>query len=298
MSIEYADKNDFIIRISNTKDISFVFGSALTGLKDGIGILEPAGVVKFIEKRMVDAGYQEKFKQHLEKNNEIFPYQAAFEFIAKYYGPDEINNIITDIVSLNEDSQTKKQKIPSTVKEFVKIVKENRVKIKYIITTNFDTLIEEALASEGIPYNSLSIVQDSNINDNANDLITVVHIHGIWNRGDTMHTRNQLERRRERIEESLRNIVEKGPLCVMAYGGWEDSFTRMLSSLLKNNESKYSLIWCFYPDNDGVIDREYQHIHSMLEDAISRERVQFYKGIDCRTIFHDINAEVISAKKH
>lgn len=298
MPIEYYNHNDFMKRISNTKELSLVFGSALTGLKDDIGILQPPAIVEFIKERMNAEGYSDDFNRHMELNHDVNPYQAAFEFVAKFYGVDGINSIITDIVKLNEDPKTGRQKIPSNVRSLVQAIKKGKLNVKYIITTNFDTIIEEALAEEGILCNSPSVVSDSNISDNANKLITIVHIHGVWNHGDTMHTRNQLENKRGKIEESLRNIIESGPLCVMAYGAWEDSFTRSLTNILKNNLSTYSLIWCFYAENAGTIDRESKHIINMLEDAISRERVQFYKGIDCRSIFSDINAEVNTSKKH
>lgn len=297
MSLELSEKEDLVRRLSNTREISFVFGSALTGRRDNIGILEPNGVVEFIRERMQKAGYQQPFEDYLLRNKDAFTYQAAFEFVARTYGADEIYNIINDIVNLNVDAVTGKQKIPKSVKDFVKSIKDNKLKVKYIITTNFDTLIEEALAEENILYNSISIVPDSNINDNANDLLTIVHIHGVWNKGDTMHTRNQLAQRRSKIEESIRNILENQTTCIMAYGGWEDSFTRTILDIVNNNQFKYSLIWCFYADKDDVVSRDYGHLEEKLKDAISRERIQFYKGIDCTTIFNVFNQEVIEVKK-
>lgn len=297
MSFELSGKEDLVRRFANAKDISFVFGSALTGRKGEVGILEPNGVVQFIKDKMYEAGYQIPFDSYIENNSDALEYQAAFEFVAKNYGADEIFNIINEIVNLNVDPATGKQKIPDCVKEFAKSIKDEKLKVKYIITTNFDTLIEEALAEENIPYNSVSIVQDSNINDNANNLLTIVHIHGVWNKGDTMHTRNQLKQRRGKIEESLRNILEGQTTCIMAYGGWEDSFTRTLLSIVKNNKFKYSLAWCFYAADPKSISDNYGHLENDLVDAISSERVQFYNGIDCQSIFGDLNKEVTKVKK-
>lgn len=297
MPLEYYEPIDFVERITHAEQVSFVFGSALTGMRDGIGILEPKEIVAFIKAKMISAGFQDAFLEHMHKFKSENEYQIAFEFLVKKFGIDGVNKIIREIVKLNEDPITGKQKIPENVKLFAKAVKDKKINLKYIITTNFDTLIEEAFTNEGIQFNSLSIVSNSNINDNSNGLITIVHIHGVWDRGDTMHTRNQLDRKRGKIEESLKNIVQDGQLCVMAYGAWEDSFTRTLTSLLDNNISTYSLIWCFYPDISGQIDRDYVNVFSLLDDAISRERVQFYKGIDCREIFGKIDREVLSRKK-
>lgn len=297
MSLECSEKEDLIRRLSNSHEISFVFGSALTGRREGIGILEPQGIVDFIEKRMHDAGYQKPYDDYLKSNSVALPYQAAFEFVAKNYGADEIHNIINEIVSLNIDPVTGKQRIPDSVKDFVKSIKDEKLKVKYIITTNFDTLIEEALAAENILYNSISIVPDSNINENANGLLTVVHIHGVWNKGDTMHTRNQLKQRRGKIEESIRDILDGHTMCIMAYGGWEDSFTRTLLAIVNSNKIKYSLVWCFYSNDIANINTSYGKLETDLKDAISRERIQFYKGIDCHSIFNFLNREINAVKK-
>ncbi|WP_313047392.1 SIR2 family protein [Atlantibacter hermannii] len=297
MSLEFSEKEDLVRRLSNAKEISFVFGSALTGKHDDVGILEPKGVTEFVKEKMYQAGYKIPYDQHLENNRDVLEYQAAFEFVAKNYGADEIYNIINEIISLNIDPTTGKQRIPKRVKEFAKTIKDDKLNIKYIITTNFDTLIEEALDEENIKYNSISIVSDSNINDNANDLITIVHIHGVWNKGDTMHTRKQLGQRREKIEESIRNILEGHTMCIMAYGGWEDSFTRTLLTIVNNNLFRYSLVWCFYSNRAEVINDQYGYLEKELKDAISRERVQFYKGIDCNNVFKIINNEVNTPKK-
>ncbi|RNM20694.1 SIR2 family protein [Dickeya undicola] len=297
MSLECSKKEELIRRLSNTQEISFVFGSALTGRREDIGILEPQGVVSFIQNKMYEAGYQEPYDEYLKANKDAFPYQAAFEFVARNYGADEIQNIINEIVSLNIDPVTGKQKIPSSVKDFVKVIKYGKLNVKYIITTNFDTLIEEALAEENIAYNSISIVPDSNINENANELLTIVHIHGVWNKGDTMHTRNQLKQKRGKIEESIRNILDGHTMCIMAYGGWEDSFTRTLLTIVNNNQLKYSLIWCFYSSDSEVINKTYGYLENELKDAISRERIQFYEGIDCNSVFDIFNKEFNGVKK-
>ncbi|ORM83502.1 hypothetical protein HA42_06330 [Pantoea deleyi] len=297
MALECAQKEDLIRRLSNTSEVSFVFGSALTGRRGEVGILEPDGVVSFIKNKMYEEGYQEPFDNYMDSDSEAIPYQLAFEFVSKNYGADGIQNIINEIVSLNIDPSTGKQKIPNSVKDFVTAIKEGKLKVKYIITTNFDTLIEDALSLEKIPYNSISIVSDSTINENANDELTIVHIHGVWTKGDTMHTRNQLNQRRVKIEESIRNILDGHTVCMMAYGGWEDSFTRTLIAIMNNHSLKYSLIWCFYSDKEDDINKNYGRFEGIFKDAISRERIHFYKNVDCNTIFNSLKKEAVRIKK-
>lgn len=68
MPIEYYNHIDFMRRISNKKEISLVFGSALTGFKDDIGILQPSEIVEFIRERMNAEGYTEDLNRHMDKS--------------------------------------------------------------------------------------------------------------------------------------------------------------------------------------------------------------------------------------
>ena len=118
-----------------------------------------------------------------------------------------------------------------------------------------------------------------------NDNINIIHLHGVWDRGDSMHTTTQLQSDRKRIETSLQNLISDQTVVIMGYSGWEDSFTRSLAASVINNKSEYDLLWCFFEANDAVIEKDEKELFNKLGDAIRRGRIQFFKEIDCNSVF-------------
>lgn len=169
-------------------------------------------------------------------------------------------------------------------------VKQGCFKVENIITTNFDTLLEEEFKNQNIPVNSISIVADSHIQENYNDNINIIHLHGIWDKGDSMHTKNQLQTCRERIEISLQNLINDQTVVIIGYSGWKDSFNRSLATAVINNKSGYDLLWCFFEKTDAVIEKNEEALFRQLSDAISRGRIQFFNGIDCNSVFSKLSA--------
>ncbi|MBF4280370.1 SIR2 family protein, partial [Vibrio anguillarum] len=96
-------------------------------------------------------------------------------------------------------------------------------------------------------------VSDTQLQENINSNINIYHLHGIWDQGDTMHTTTQLQQSRARIAMSLQNLVGDDLVVVMAYGGWEDSFTRALATVVINSTSDYDILWSFFEPDSAKI---------------------------------------------
>ncbi|EKO3839710.1 SIR2 family protein, partial [Vibrio harveyi] len=222
-------------------------------------------------------------------------YQKSFNLIAGLCGQNSVNEIVRRVVESNMDEQGKQQ-IPQAVKDFVTGIKQENLLVNNIITTNFDTLLEEEFTNQGIPFNSFSVVADTQFHDEINENINIIHLHGSWDRGDSMHTTTQLQSSRERIESSLQNLIGDQTVVIMGYSGWEDSFTRSLAATVINSKSEYDLLWCFYEQNDAVIEKNEKELFNKLVDGISRGRIQFFKGIDCNSVFSQLS-QVSELKK-
>jgi len=285
MAIEFLDEGILVPRLkSNKKGTTFLLGSAFSAINNGVGIPNVEQVCKYIEEYARENDVLDLYTERSQSFDSKELYQQSFSLIAGLLGPDSVNEIIDRIIKSNFDDEGK-QRIPQSVKDFVTGVKEGNFKVNNILTTNFDTLLEEEFENQGIPVNSLSIVADSHIQDISNGNINIIHLHGIWDNGDSMHTKNQLQLGRERIESSLQNLLSNQTVAIMAYSGWEDSFTRSLATTVVNNKSNYDLLWCFFEKSDAVIEKNEQDLFNKLADAISRGRIQFFNGIDCNAIF-------------
>lgn len=77
-------------------------------------------------------------------------------------------------------------------------------------------------------------------------------------------------------------------IYIIGYSGWEDSFTRTLADIVNDSEEKYSIVWCFYQNDNDDIQTKNSEIFKILEPAISRGLVRFFKNVDCNSLFEEI----------
>lgn len=290
MSLNIYPENALIKRIKKHKGaITFIIGSAFSQKdKNGFGIPNVDGVIQFIDDYIErdDPEDLENFRAELKNCTHQERYQKAFAYLSGHHGPDVINEIIADVIKSNED-ENGKQRIPKAVCDFVMAVKNKSFHVKNIVTTNFDTLLEDEFRNQGIDCNSYSLVNDTHFQVNVNDLVNVFHLHGKWNQ-DSMHTLNQLQVKRSSIEISLQNLVKDDLVVVIAYGGWEDSFARALANVVTNPMLDYQILWTFFEYEDAIILSKRDDLLNSLKDAITRGRVNFYKGIDCNSVFEKL----------
>ncbi|EOG9061915.1 SIR2 family protein [Vibrio fluvialis] len=289
MSVEFHPERSLVRRIKNHTDgTTFLFGAAFSQAHDGgPGIPGVEGVLRFIEdyvKEKDDPQDLIDYHEDLDGASSQEKYQKAFSIVAGFYGQKAVNDIVRRVVESNIDDNGN-HRIPQAVKDFVSGIKNGNFCANNIITTNFDTLLEEEFANQGIPCNSFSVVADTQLQENINSNINIYHLHGIWDKGDTMHTTTQLQQNRARIEMSLQNLVGDDLVVVMAYGGWEDSFTRALATVVINSTSEYDILWSFFESDPAKIEYSRKDLFDTLDDAIARGRVQFYSGIDCNAVF-------------
>ncbi|WP_232610306.1 SIR2 family protein [Photobacterium phosphoreum] len=292
MPLEFHLERSLVKRIKKHKDgTTFLFGAAFSQAHNGAaGIPNVTGVLQFIEEYLQKQDDSEDLADYQEELEGVAPqekYQQAFRIIAGSYGQKAVNEIVRSVVESNIDDNGN-HIIPQAVKDFVSGIKNKNFRVDNIITTNFDTLLEEEFTNQGIDYNSFSVVADSQLPKKVNKNINIYHLHGIWDKGDTMHTTSQLQQSRARIEMSLQNLVGDDLVVVIGYSGWEDSFTRSLATVVTNPNANYDILWSFYESEPAKIEYDRQDLFASLEDAISRGRVQFYCGIDCNTTFEKL----------
>ncbi|MBD1574087.1 SIR2 family protein [Vibrio sp. S17_S38] len=296
MSVSFYDERILNIRIkNNSKGSTFLFGAALSQITDGVGIPNVESVLEFIDEYAIEQEVYDHYFEEAHSFSEQDRYQQAFSLIAGLCGQESVNEIIKRVVESNID-ENGRHRVPKAIKDFVASIKSGNIVVNNIITTNFDTLLEEEFRNQEIQFNSFSVVADTQLPNDVNDNINIYHLHGSWERGDSMHTTNQLQSNRDRIETSLQNLIGNQSLVVMGYGGWDDSFTRSLASAVINPQLSYNILWCFYEGNSAVIEQREAPLLNSLNDGMSRGRIQLYKGIDCNKVFATL-AQVSAIKK-
>ena len=171
--------------------------------------------------------------------------------------------------------------VPAGLNALAQLIAEEPQAYGPILTTNFDPLIEVALQRAGVLYERTTVVADGSFETDAtNDLaLRIVHLHGFWSSGDTMHSPDQLRARRPRLNNSIRSVLRGGTMVVLAYGGWDDAFTSSLEEASLDAHSPVDIIWGFYEEEPTLIATRYARLLGRMHDASIRGRFRAYGGV-------------------
>lgn len=242
-------------------------------------------------------------------------YQAAMGFLQARRGQDVVNKIITHAVLMARTTYNRDEAQSLSLDESgLKSVDENHAEWQLsaahiqlaalirtypdsfgsvILTTNFDPLIEKALDREGVNYYTTKLSRDGDLAQTRSSGCHVVHLHGYWHGSDTLHTARQLTQHRPRLKASLAHILRDSIVVVVAYGGWDDTFTRTLIEVATEDAAKPELIWTFFNDRTQDIISSNQRRLEEIAPAIDRGRVTLFKGIDCDELFLALSATLL-----
>ena len=148
-----------------------------------------------------------------------------------------------------------------------------------ILTTNFDPLLSVSVRRCGGTTFRSVLDRDGNLGQATGDGCHVVHLHGHWCIGDTLHTPTQLATERRGLKESLRQLLANKTLVVLGYGGWDDIFTSALAEALQSSHDRIELLWLF---REARADAEvkYAPLLGRLRAGYERGEVALYDGID------------------
>jgi hypothetical protein len=182
-------------------------------------------------------------------------------------------------------------KVPSGLAALARIIREHRTRIcPYLLTTNFDVLLQTAMRVEGLNARAYAVSHNAapigfRLNS---DEHMVIHLHGDA-RGNTLHSPNEISRPRQQLEKWLGRHLRGKVLLVVGYSGWDDVIGRTLQSELDEGaddpESGTEVLWAVYED-----ETNHGHINPRLE-SFFREHgahvTQFYR-IDRDRLFGEL----------
>lgn len=295
---------------NSQKNVVFVVGAPIAAPRGGTpGVADVASVVELIRSEFSGKrGQLEKLDGQLAVATNR--YQTAFDFLSPRAGQDAANGIIKRAVSgalrhsgvdawsdnickLSDeefqalDNDINAWHLPPAVKAIGELVSKYPSRFgKILITSNFDPLVEVSIKSAGGVCWRTSLSVDGSINQSTAAGCQVIHIHGYWHGSDTLHTNRQLVRSRPTLQNDLLVRLKDHIVVVMAYGGWQDIFTGALGGVVGNDNLFPEILWALHGEEPHVSE----YLLSQLRPGIDRNRVTFYKGIDC----HEFLPELLS----
>lgn len=171
--------------------------------------------------------------------------------------------------------------IPLGIKGLVlaikRIIEKNPSKPVVVITTNFDPLIEVALASNEVAFDTRSLVANQYPECGANP-VQIWHIHGTW-WDTTLHSAMALGGARAGLKDAILACLEGAEVMVLGYGGWTDVIFETAVEMLEEKKfrSAPTIAWAFYEQDPKTT---YSHVLNRFSGGVSGAKVSFFAGID------------------
>lgn len=285
--------NSLCLDIRRGVKISFLFGSAVSISPDRSTGVPGVAEINEIVKDFLDAlGIYEEFSKSVSGKSAVEIYQEGFKYILKI-GDQSMIQEVMGIVMSKAKNEHGHWLISKGLQDFAKLIMELEPKPEYILTTNFDPLIEQSLNNVGVEPIILDLVIDQPIQGvkSLSSKINVVHLHGLWE-SDTMHSSLQLEIIRPKISTSLRTILAESKLYVLGYSGWDDEFVRALGNIVHEYSGTYNIRWAFRDDVPERIETNYKKLLDTVSLARANGRFQGYCNVDFHSFFEDVYEEL------
>ncbi|MGQ4388364.1 P-loop NTPase [Streptomyces sp. SAS_270] len=315
--VSTGDEDDLVTRlktllIKGDKPVAFITGSGISfGAVDGVG-----KIVENMRKLVDDAAARDRFDRKVVGATAGERYQQAADFVEFNLGQDELNKVIrqavlractgkstaarTSLYRRNDpaelialEDQTDLWKLTPGVEALGRLLRHLPAERRGpVITTNFDPLLEIAVAKAGGRPNFQYFDLDGKLmRPHHKDQVNIAHVHGYWCWGDTLHTATQLQKKRPQLHGSLRESLQGHTVVVVGYSGWDDAFSRSLRErVLEQNTQGSDLIWCSFPKltADDFSAGLFQELHSL-------PRTYFYDVIDANKVFPRLLGEYLAA---
>jgi len=167
-----------------------------------------------------------------------------------------------------------------------------------VFTTNFDPLVEVAIRRAGGQSHTTFLAEDGRFSVRHGDGCHVIHVHGLWSgEGYTAHTMAQLSRPRPQLRRDLERFLERSDLVVLGYGGWQDVFSEVITSILIDPTQGTEVLWCFYEKSWEEIEARYSANLERLAPGLATVVVP-YNGIDANEFLPQLSRELIRPRGH
>jgi hypothetical protein len=311
---DFGDQISLIDRLrSIRKEVVFLIGAPISSPM----VPSVAETVALVKAELSDGVSHDRLTETLK--NSTNPYQDAFRLLIQFRGQDGANAVIRKAVLTARADKTSALflaahaprpdvrefeaieadlagwLIPPGVEHLARIVVERPELFgRKVLTTNFDPLLEVAIARAGGQFCKVYLHNDGALGQISTNACQVIHLHGDWCRGDTLHTPSQLLQARPALTASLRRILANCTLVVVAYGAWDDVFTRALVEVVNDTGCEFDVLWTFYDSDPSRIRVQNEAFLGRLGPGLGRGRVVPYCGIDVHAFLAELSKAVPS----
>lgn len=294
---------------SHQRPVTFVVGSAVSARDPDVpgsrGVPDVSGMIDRI--KTVFAGDAEASAE-LEKKLLAEPdqaYSTSMRFLLDWRSRDAVRTLLRDaVLEARKEPQPNRAWTGEELRQIDErdpdgwilppgakglgtlLVKQAGKYPGPVITTNFDPLVSVAIQQAGGQPHHTVLANDGQVPGGGYDsaiALHVVHLHGYWLGGATLHSTAQLTAPRPMLRQSLQSMFHERTVVVVGYGGWNDAFMRTLRAMLF--DEKIEIVWCCYEHQVDQLIRRYRALFESMQELIQRSQFRIYVGIDCRNIF-------------
>ncbi|WP_266367800.1 SIR2 family protein [Tellurirhabdus rosea] len=153
--------------------------------------------------------------------------------------------------------------------------------LKYIITTNFDKLIEDAAA---LAYQSTSKLHISTIDNNYrgqqfiqnHKTPLLIKLHGDFHSLFMKNTTDELKQQDLKLKDAFQNICFNNGMAFIGYSGRDESVMDMIEEVLNYSYSFPGGLYWFYRSGTSILER----VDSLLKKAAQQNTSVFLVEID------------------
>jgi hypothetical protein len=247
------------------------------------------------------------FDTELERATAQERYQKAMSFLINYHGQEIVNEVVTlavrqalkpggpaDADPGEEERDLDGWQIPPGTQRLADLLVRFPGRFPGpVLTTNFDPLLGIAVRRAAGQVARTVVDRDSGWGgireqDGEQHPVDVVHLHGFWRGGDTLHTPFQLKAHRDQVQAELRHLLREQLVAVVGYAGWDDAFTNTLVALATDKYTKLNVVWAFHEKDPLRVLRRYGHLLKRVGPAAAVGRFRPYLDVDCNRLFQAV----------
>lgn len=201
-------------------------------------LAEPDCEENNIDEKALVSWYQEKYNKEPD-------YSDLLDKVAK--PPSERQLLIKKYIE-HQDGQASLREPTEAHFKIAKLVKSGKIKV--IITTNFDQLLERALNAEGI---TPQIIDNDDSINGAKPIVhegcTLIKVHGDYMDARIKNTKKELEQYSAPLNNILDQVFDAFGLIVVGWSGeWDDA---LYSAIKRTPSRRYSFYWAAYQGDIG-----------------------------------------------